>query len=400
MCTLLSLTHMLLTSLGAAVSCAGSHAYHAYLDPLPPEVAASVRSAIVPVDVRDSRDSTRQHHGLLLADGTCVTTYSAVAGMMDARVHLPLGAKEVASTAVGHMDANCALLRFDRDVPKPAGVTLASRPPHADELAYLAEIRGVGEDVEVRFVRVRVVSESSETAHPLMFRVVPDEVADGVRVRGALPVVDVTGAVLGVVIASVMSVHFRDDVVPQVSHECVRGDLIGSLTRAPGLPLGRLIPQDSVVYKAFSARVATSTTLAKAGRFDEAVETMQRAVALCPGSWRAQAHLGWTALQAGQYDAARDAFDAARILTPTDVDSVRGKAMALLGLTDVAGARTVLEEAIVGAMDEEQLWSVLGEVRDRMGDTNGAIEAFEQVLRLAPGDLRAAHRIQELKGRE
>jgi tetratricopeptide (TPR) repeat protein len=71
-------------------------------------------------------------------------------------------------------------------------------------------------------------------------------------------------------------------------------------------------------------------------------------------------------------------------LTPTDPDAHRARAIVLSRLHRTADAEASLETAAALRPGHASLWLALGNTRDELGDTNGALAAFDEAVRAAP----------------
>lgn len=78
------------------------------------------------------------------------------------------------------------------------------------------------------------------------------------------------------------------------------------------------------------------------------------------------------------------AADQAIQLTPSDAEAHRARATVLNRLHRPAEAKISLETATSLRSQDATLWLELGKTREELGDTNGALEAFDQVVRYAP----------------
>jgi hypothetical protein len=78
------------------------------------------------------------------------------------------------------------------------------------------------------------------------------------------------------------------------------------------------------------------------------------------------------------------AADEAVRLSPSDPDAHRARAAVLNRLQMTAGASKSLDTATRLRYRDDYLWLELGNVREEMGDTAGALAAFDQAVRWAP----------------
>jgi len=131
------------------------------------------------------------------------------------------------------------------------------------------------------------------------------------------------------------------------------------------------------------------------GRWDEAVGTLERVVALNPGHADSWYNLGYARRHARHYAAALAAYDKALELGVRDAEEVRLNRAVILSehLHDTAAAEAELQKALAARPDFTAAWLNLGNLREDLGDQNGAREAYEAALRVSPGNGRALARL-------
>ena len=78
------------------------------------------------------------------------------------------------------------------------------------------------------------------------------------------------------------------------------------------------------------------------------------------------------------------AADQAIRLTPADPDAHRARAVVLNRLGHMADAEASLKTAATLRPGHASLWLALANTRDELGDTNGALAAFDEAVRAAP----------------
>ena len=123
----------------------------------------------------------------------------------------------------------------------------------------------------------------------------------------------------------------------------------------------------------------------------------RRRVEAAPADGRARYLLGLAYLETGAFDAARETFDAARKLGFTDVDLELGRVM--LHLQQLEAARRLLSGAAEAHPDDPIAQRELGKVLEALGDTTGAMHAYERALELEPNMEEAHYSFGMLAGR-
>lgn len=110
------------------------------------------------------------------------------------------------------------------------------------------------------------------------------------------------------------------------------------------------------------------------------------AIGLCAWVVNSAAHLGLSrifvkySLATGNVTVA----DQAAELSPRDADTYRARAAVLMLSQSLPEAAAAMEQAIALRQTDYSLWVDLGLIRDQMGDTNGALAAFDEAVKRAP----------------
>lgn len=102
------------------------------------------------------------------------------------------------------------------------------------------------------------------------------------------------------------------------------------------------------------------------------------------------------AYKEGEADEAADLADTALRIAPDDPRTQFNDGTAHLAARHGRQARAQLEKAVRGADPElaPAAWYNLGNARLAASDASGAVEAYKQALRRAPGDLNAKHNLE------
>lgn len=110
------------------------------------------------------------------------------------------------------------------------------------------------------------------------------------------------------------------------------------------------------------------------------------AIAVCLFLMQASARIGFSRLLARYALIANSvsAADEAIKLSPSDPDAHRTRAIVLIRLQQPAEAVKSLESAASLRYRDDVLWIELGNAREEVGDTEGALAAFDQAVRWAP----------------
>jgi tetratricopeptide (TPR) repeat protein/tRNA A-37 threonylcarbamoyl transferase component Bud32 len=138
------------------------------------------------------------------------------------------------------------------------------------------------------------------------------------------------------------------------------------------------------------ARRLLGDILADRGAWDEALAELRRAAALRPEFWRNHASLGYAYMKSGRLP---EAIGAYRAVTELQPDNSRGFQMLGAAYQNLGDRRLALanyRRAIELAPDS-LAWSNIGTIHYDQGQFAEAAEAYEQAVRLAPGN-PAMHR--------
>lgn len=98
---------------------------------------------------------------------------------------------------------------------------------------------------------------------------------------------------------------------------------------------------------------------------------------------------GRAALDKGNLQAARAAFEAATQLKPRSAEAVTGLARTLAASEDAEGAMRNFEKAVVLGPDYLPAWSGLAYLRSVAGNRDGAIDAYRRVIAIRPNSREA-----------
>ena len=156
----------------------------------------------------------------------------------------------------------------------------------------------------------------------------------------------------------------------------------------------------------------------EAGNQREALTAFQEAARLAPQFTEAQRFVGRLALELGEGQAARQAWEAvvqqsgatagdrynlelAREIEQYGREAVRAyrDAYALYAKGDKTAAEQGFVQATTANPSYQKAWSWLGRVRYERGDYAGAAQAYEQAVRLDPNDKASAHFLQQSQRR-
>lgn len=118
-----------------------------------------------------------------------------------------------------------------------------------------------------------------------------------------------------------------------------------------------------------------------AGRFSEAVAAFRDCLSLRPGHVDTQLALAEALRAAGEVDLAIEAYQAIVARQPAPIVAVYGLAQALSDADRSDDAERVAQTALDRAPAEATSWRVLAQVRERAGDIDGALVAFDDGLK-------------------
>ena len=145
-------------------------------------------------------------------------------------------------------------------------------------------------------------------------------------------------------------------------------------------------------WRALGAEAARSL---REGRWAEAVQALERVVALNPDHADSWYNLGYARRHARHYAAALAAYAKALELGVRDTEEVNLNRAVILSehLHDTAAAEAELQMALEAKPGFTAAWLNLGNLREDLGDLDGAREAYESALRASPGNGRALARL-------
>lgn len=144
------------------------------------------------------------------------------------------------------------------------------------------------------------------------------------------------------------------------------------------------------------AQSALGTALNYFGDPKAAVKPLQKAIALDPDFAPAQLNLGLVFVEFGEYSAALgNLSQAIRLLGPSSKAAYPHylRAKAYTAMKQFKSAETDLNQAVSLAPGFAEAWSDLGEARKALGDSAGALAAFQKAVQLAPRDPVAQTRL-------
>jgi len=127
----------------------------------------------------------------------------------------------------------------------------------------------------------------------------------------------------------------------------------------------------------------------QAGRLQEAEQNYRAILAEDPENADAYNGLGLLALQIGQYDVARDLFQMAVEIVPTDATFLCNLGTALYGMQETAAAREAFEKALEADEGCAAAHLKLGILEKAEGEYGKAAERLDQAVAAAPRDPEA-----------
>ncbi|HEY4003487.1 MAG TPA: tetratricopeptide repeat protein, partial [Candidatus Xenobia bacterium] len=92
-------------------------------------------------------------------------------------------------------------------------------------------------------------------------------------------------------------------------------------------------------------------------------------------------------LDSGQYRKAAEVLDASLQVLPDHPRSLHYRALAALGLDDIAQARELLGQALSKEPQNAEMYFSLGRLHDKLGEPSQALRAYRQACKLAPSRL-------------
>ncbi len=124
--------------------------------------------------------------------------------------------------------------------------------------------------------------------------------------------------------------------------------------------------------------------LLAAADYTAAAALFTRVLAMEPDNVAALIGQGECSLALGDYEDARDNFEIALAHAPASVPAMRGIGRLLRLSGDAAASARVLQDALRLSAHDAELFFELGLSRNAADDTDGAIDAYERALALAP----------------
>jgi len=123
----------------------------------------------------------------------------------------------------------------------------------------------------------------------------------------------------------------------------------------------------------------------KEGRNEDALRAFQRAVSLDPANPRTESNLGAALVQAGRFGQAAEAFKIAARAEPDNHDVFYNWALALFDQGDFRQAGEVLAR-LPGKESSPQAQSLLGDINEKQGRFEAAVENFQRAVTLDPSE--------------
>lgn len=150
-----------------------------------------------------------------------------------------------------------------------------------------------------------------------------------------------------------------------------------------------------------ATRIALGNLLRKKGENAEAISLLEAATGAGSNEERARAlvALGAAYLEAGRRADAEKVFERAVQYAPARAEvrlSIARAWLATDGKENVERARQIIQRTAALAPDVPAVYAALGHARERAGDAAGALEAYDQALRLEPRHRYARRRIVHL----
>jgi tetratricopeptide (TPR) repeat protein len=142
------------------------------------------------------------------------------------------------------------------------------------------------------------------------------------------------------------------------------------------------------------AHFESGRLLLDAGETERGIEHLRSTVELLPSATEARATLATSLARAGRFDDAAETFDQLLALEPRRLDAHMGRAMALLLGGREAAAVDAIEASLVELPDAAPLVHLLGRVLattddPALRDGERALAAAQRALTLAPGPVSA-----------
>jgi tetratricopeptide (TPR) repeat protein len=125
-------------------------------------------------------------------------------------------------------------------------------------------------------------------------------------------------------------------------------------------------------------------------RPEQAITFLEKSIAIKPEQFAAQLNLAYRYEQIGRRDLAMKHVDIAIANDPRKTDALVQKGRLLILDQDFPAAAAILEQAIAMGADHPMNLVTIGQVRDRMGDAEEALDWFQKAIDRSP-DLVSAH---------
>lgn len=153
--------------------------------------------------------------------------------------------------------------------------------------------------------------------------------------------------------------------------------------------------------KARDTPIGRAVGLIKAGRYEEAVDTLEAFVKDNPHSIEAWYNMGVALAECNRDEDAVKAYDEALAIDNMIFEVWFNKGTVLYQMKDFKGSKECYEKAIEINPDDAEAWNNLGNCLSRLGEGKKAIDAYTQAVALKPDYAEAfynkanAHFIEE-----
>jgi predicted AlkP superfamily phosphohydrolase/phosphomutase/tetratricopeptide (TPR) repeat protein len=189
--------------------------------------------------------------------------------------------------------------------------------------------------------------------------------------------------------ADARSVHERALLAQEKAHEEKRTSALEKKGEEEGKDLGPFVPSGNM-------RALGASIMEGEGRYREALAELER-LALRPGmEEKLQLRIGQALAKLGRWKQALEAFGRAVRHDPRSVSAHQGQGLCLLKMGRAEEAADELLEAVALRFETPLAHYHLGEAYYRMGLHAEALQAFQVVLRMAPGMNKARLRMARL----
>lgn len=139
-----------------------------------------------------------------------------------------------------------------------------------------------------------------------------------------------------------------------------------------------LFPVDPKVQESVRRTGDGEQLVQEGGDFAAALVHFEAAAAATPDNPDAWLRVGAAREQLGNTEGAREAFDRARSLSPSEVDFHRARGAAYLALLLIDRAGEDLQQALALQYDDAQSWYLMANVLEARGQTAEAIDALDK----------------------